>query len=125
MRRRRYNKHTSPYVTGIVIWFILFSIILSPLYYYLTFPLTILILLSINLATFLLYGLDKLLASINTQRIPEKILFATALFGGSAGALSGMYLFRHKTRKTSFQLILALLILVQIVFVIKIFEINL
>lgn len=112
-------------MTGLIIWFILFSIILSPLYYYLTFPLTVLVLLSINLSTFLLYGLDKLLALINTQRIPEKILYAAALFGGSAGALSGMYLFRHKTRKISFQLILALLILVQIVFVIKIFEINL
>lgn len=68
---------------------------------------------SINLATFVLYGLDKLLASFETRRIPERTLQLTAFLFGSPGALIAMWLFRHKTRKTSFQLVLALLVLVQ------------
>lgn len=59
-------------------------------------------LLMINLAGFLLMGVDKRKARKNKWRIPEKTLFLTALLGGSIGSILGMYTFRHKTKHTAF-----------------------
>lgn len=61
-------------------------------------------LLIINLAGFLLMGVDKRKARKNKWRIPEKTLFLTALLGGSIGSILGMYMFRHKTKHTAFVL---------------------
>lgn len=55
-------------------------------------------LLLVNLAAFVLMGADKHRARHHKWRIPEKTLFASALLGGSVGAILGMLLFRHKTR---------------------------
>ena len=56
-------------------------------------------LLAINLIAFALMGRDKALAKRESRRrIPERVLFLSALLGGSAGAILGMQLFRHKTR---------------------------
>ncbi|NQV12346.1 DUF1294 domain-containing protein, partial [Candidatus Uhrbacteria bacterium] len=41
------------------------------------------------------------------------ILYAVTLAGGTAGALIGMHTFRHKTRKSSFQIVVAFIMLVQ------------
>ncbi|MBE6939528.1 MAG: DUF1294 domain-containing protein [Ruminococcaceae bacterium] len=57
-----------------------------------------------NVAAFVLYGYDKMQAKRDRRRIPEKTLFLVALVGGSAGALAGMYQFRHKTRHWQFRL---------------------
>ena len=62
----------------------------------------LLYLLIINAAAFLLMLIDKRKAQKNKWRIPEKTLFATAILGGSIGALAGMYAFRHKTQHLSF-----------------------
>ena len=75
------------------------------------------IFIELNLATFLLYGFDKLSAQSRLQRMPERILYLATFLGGSIGALLAMNLFRHKTRKTSFQLVIACLILLQIAIV--------
>lgn len=56
----------------------------------------------INFITWVVYGLDKGRARAGKWRIPEKTLLLLALAGGSAGALTGMLLFRHKTRKAKF-----------------------
>ena len=61
-------------------------------------------LLSVTLVTFLAYGYDKAIAGSRQVRIPEGVLLALALAGGTLGALAGMQVFRHKTRKTSFRL---------------------
>lgn len=53
-------------------------------------------------ATFLLWGMDKYRAKMGMWRIPEKILIALTIIGGAFGALAGMFVFRHKTRKTYF-----------------------
>ena len=51
-----------------------------------------------NAAAFVMMGADKRRARKGRWRIPEKALFAAALAGGSAGAILGMQIFRHKTR---------------------------
>ena len=47
---------------------------------------------------FLLFGIDKLRAKRRAWRIRESVLLGITMLGGSAGALLGMSLFRHKTR---------------------------
>lgn len=76
----------------------------------------------INLITFCIYGLDKVKAKRNKYRIPEKVLLLLALFGGSPGALSGMYVFRHKTKHLKFKLLVPAFLIVHIcliVFLVK------
>jgi len=73
--------------------------------------------IALNIATLLLFGFDKLSAQVGLRRIPERLLYLATFLGGSIGALIAMYVFRHKTRKTSFQLVIALLVLIQIALV--------
>ena len=61
-------------------------------------------LLLINAAAFVLMLADKIKARKHRWRIPERTLICSALLGGSIGALTGMYLFRHKTRHLKFTL---------------------
>ena len=56
----------------------------------------------INFTTWAAYGLDKGRAKSGKWRIPERTLLLLALIGGSLGALAGMIMFRHKTRKPKF-----------------------
>jgi uncharacterized membrane protein YsdA (DUF1294 family) len=56
----------------------------------------------INLATFLIYRLDKYKAKHRSWRIPERTLLFFAWIGGCVGALLGMWCFHHKTRKLKF-----------------------
>ncbi len=71
-------------------------------------------LVSINTLALALYGYDKRQAVVGRTRIPELVLHAAALCGGSPGALLGQGLFRHKTRKFSFQIVFAGIIALQI-----------
>lgn len=59
-------------------------------------------LIFINLTAFALMGIDKYKAIHRKWRIPEKTLFLSAVFGGSIGAILGMYTFRHKTKHATF-----------------------
>lgn len=65
-------------------------------------------LLAVNLAAFLCYGLDKRRARKRQWRIPEASLLTLAFAGGAAGAWAGMWVFRHKTRKTKFRILVPL-----------------
>ena len=56
----------------------------------------------INFTTWAAYGLDKGRAKSGKWRIPERTLLLLALIGSSLGALAGMIMFRHKTRKPKF-----------------------
>jgi uncharacterized membrane protein YsdA (DUF1294 family) len=69
----------------------------------------------VNAVTLLLYGYDKRQAIVGGTRIPELALHLGALLGGSPAALLGQQLFRHKTRKLSFQMVFAAIALLQIV----------
>lgn len=68
-------------------------------------------LLLLNLGSFLLYGADKRRAIKGAWRIPERTLLFSAMLGGAAGALLGMWLFHHKIRKLRFALGVPLLLL--------------
>ena len=59
-------------------------------------------LLVINFITWAAYGLDKRRAKGGKWRIPERTLLILTVVGGSVGALVGMLLFRHKTKKAKF-----------------------
>ncbi len=59
-------------------------------------------LICINLITFLLYGLDKYNARKNLYRVSEYTLFVFSFFGGCIGAILGMRIFHHKTKKILF-----------------------
>lgn len=50
----------------------------------------------INLAAFLIYGLDKWKAKKGRWRISEISLISLALLGGSIGALLAIKVFKHK-----------------------------
>jgi len=63
---------------------------------------------ALNLLELLGYGWDKLQAKRNGRRVPERTLHALALLGGFAGAWIGMSVFRHKTQKPLFSVVLVL-----------------
>jgi len=69
----------------------------------------------INLLTFFYFGLDKLKAQLSRRRISEKALWILTLIGGSLGALAGMNFFRHKTKKSSFQAVVAVILATQLI----------
>ena len=62
----------------------------------------------LTLVTLLGYGWDKLQAKRGGRRVPERTLLALASLGGFAGAWIAMRVFRHKTQKPIFSLVLAL-----------------
>jgi uncharacterized membrane protein YsdA (DUF1294 family) len=61
------------------------------------------VLIALNLSTWLMVAWDKAIAGRDITRVPENVLLFLAFVGGAGGLLLGMKLFRHKTRKSSFQ----------------------
>ncbi|OYP63374.1 DUF1294 domain-containing protein [Prevotella sp. P3-122] len=74
-------------------------------------------LLAINIATFLLYGIDKYKAKKGKWRISEATLLTMAAIGGSIGAWAGMRLWHHKTMHKKFKYGIPLKIIMQIALV--------
>ncbi|UVM75008.1 DUF1294 domain-containing protein [Pseudomonas alvandae] len=66
---------------------------------------------SVSLVAFLLYWSDKRKARADAWRTPENVLHAVELAGGWPGALLAQQVFRHKTRKVSFQLVFWFIVL--------------
>ena len=62
----------------------------------------IILFIILNLITFIIFGIDKLLARVNQKRISEKTLITFAIAGGSVGALFAQKIFRHKIHKFPF-----------------------
>ncbi len=60
----------------------------------------------LSAAAFVLYGRDKLQAKRAGRRVPEARLHGLALLGGFAGAWLGRLLFRHKTQKPVFAVVI-------------------
>ncbi|MBR8713765.1 DUF1294 domain-containing protein [Porphyromonas levii] len=76
------------------------------------FTVIIAYLLIINAVSFVVYGVDKYKARHQKWRIPEVTLLTLAAIGGAAGALTGMVVFRHKTKHLRFVLLVPLFVLV-------------
>lgn len=74
----------------------------------------IIYLLFINFMGIASMASDKIRAMEHRFRIPESVLLLIALIGGSIGAILGMLLFHHKTRKAKFRYGLPLILLAQI-----------
>lgn len=78
-------------------------------------------LLIINAVGFLYMLTDKHRAKKNLWRIPEARLMWTAILGGSAGVMLGMYLARHKTKHLKFALGVPVIFAVQTVLFVVLF----
>lgn len=69
---------------------------------------------SINVLSFCMMGIDKWKAKRGRWRISERTLFLISIFGGSIGALIGMHLFHHKTKKRHFLIGLPVILVLQL-----------
>ena len=95
-------------------------------------------LLTVNLLTFLAYGIDKWKAVHKgrksggktrhndrlSRRIPEASLLLLAALGGSPAALLAMYFFRHKTLHKKFRYGVPIILFMQIAVVIYFFTLQ-
>jgi len=114
------KKQQSPYlIFGLIS---LFTILTISVYSSQYLHLLIAYLIAINITTFFLYGYDKFISSTEKLRVPELNLQTLALLGGSPAALIAQKFFRHKTIKSSFQILYWLIVLTQIgllIFILK------
>ena len=86
-----------------------------------TYYILLLYLELVNLAAFVLMGADKRRARLHRERVPELALLGVAAAGGSVGAIAGMLLFRHKTRKPRFRVGLPVILGMQVAFALLLF----
>lgn len=70
-------------------------------------------LLCINFVTFIAYGIDKRAAINNNRRVPEAQLHTLEFLGGWIGAFAAQKIFRHKTKKKSYQIMFWLMLFLQ------------
>ena len=78
-------------------------------------------LIGINVVAFLYFGIDKLKAKYNKPRISERMLWFLSAIGGWLGSLVGMKIFRHKTKKLSFQTMMVVIITIHLVILTLVF----
>ena len=69
----------------------------------------------VNILTIIVFGVDKMNAKSNRQRVRIVTLLGLAFIAGSVGALIGMYGFHHKTKKAYFTVGVPLILLMQVV----------
>ena len=83
----------------------------------------LLYLMLINITAFFFFGWDKLRSQVSSaRRVSERMLWLLSIIGGSVGALCGMYFFRHKTKKLSFQAGIAVILAAQILLILFIMK---
>lgn len=61
----------------------------------------------------IVYGIDKFCAKIGSRRISEASLLICASLLGGLGAMLGMIVFNHKTRKRMFCLLVPIIFVVE------------
>lgn len=111
------NKEASKPMKNLKIKLLIFILLLAPpvtgivqLWINRHFPWAAYLYLIASLMAFYGYWSDKRRAGTDARRIPEARLHLLELLGGWAGALIAQQLFRHKTRKVSFQFIFWLIV---------------
>lgn len=70
-----------------------------------------------NIFVFLMYGADKHFAKKGKWRTKEKTLIMSAFLLGGIGAFVGMRVFKHKTLKTKFRILVPVAVILNILFV--------
>jgi len=106
------------FILWLIVWLVMTALLGFLFNHYFSIAWWILFFAATNFSAFCLYGWDKLAAGQRIDRVPEVVLYFAVLGGGAIGALLGMKIFHHKTSKTSFQIVVALIILVQLVLII-------
>ena len=79
-------------------------------------------LIGINLAGFIIMGVDKKRAIRGAWRISEASFFLTALLGGSLGCILGMQHFRHKTKHWYFKYGMPAILVAQVLLFVLLFR---
>lgn len=74
----------------------------------------LLVYLAVNVIVFAMYGIDKYKATHKKWRIPEATLIGAAVFG-VFGALLGMKVFHHKTKKPKFYITVPVILVLELV----------
>ena len=70
--------------------------------------------IGVNIACFILMGFDKGAAKAGSLRVPEPVIYVLGALGGTPGILLSANIFRHKTQKARFNLILFSILFAQI-----------
>lgn len=78
--------------------------------------------LSVNLLTFIAYGIDKHKARHKHWRVREASLLLLAVLGGSPAALLAMHLFRHKTQHNKFRYGVPAILIAQVLLVVFVYK---
>ena len=78
----------------------------------------IIYLVIINILGFFAMGIDKWKAKRGNWRIPENTLFMFTILGGGIGTITGMYAFRHKTKKLKFTIGMPVILILEVLLVI-------
>ena len=82
----------------------------------------IIYIITINILSFVMFGIDKWKAKKRKYRISEKTLLSVAIIGGGIGALIAMYIFHHKTKHPKFYVGIPIFMCVQVVTIIICFN---
>ena len=79
----------------------------------------------VNLAAFVVFGIDKWKAGHRRWRISEATLLMSAVVGGSLGAWLGMKVWRHKTLHCKFRYGVPAILVLQVAIILYLFGDNL
>lgn len=102
---------------GFILWLILAMAAWVAIFSFLNLRSEMEIVVSASVSAFLVMTIDKIQAIQGGRRLSERSLYTMALLGGSLGVILGIYVLHHKSRKTSFKIIVFLLTLLQIALV--------
>lgn len=109
-KRREYRLGTLPILVIAMIPFVFSALLIKERHNFIPF-FTYLIL---SLLTFIVYAFDKTKAHRNEWRVSESTLHLLELMGGWPGALITQRVIRHKNKKTSFQMIFWIIVIIHI-----------
>lgn len=77
--------------------------------------------LIVSILTIILFGIDKLAAKSNGQRLSEEFLIVICILGGAIGGSIAMLLFNHKTKKENFRKTIPVLALIYLLILLVLF----
>lgn len=113
LRRNRFFLLNSSLVIGAA-YFLETHYFTAPVFHYKTVLLfAVFQIISMNITTFVAYGLDKRAARRGDWRVPERDLHLLEFLGGWIGAWIAQKVFRHKTSKKSYQAMYKLMIVME------------